>query len=186
MHYLILLGALLLATPAWAGTWDRACNGGFTGAVLDGTVVGTSTNNSQNIGPGQMGCYRYEDTNGAHFSSETDTSSYSSPASTTDGNVVIQITAESAFWVYTPTLGAATTSPSGEVTIRYCSGGKPLDPDDPDDDCVSLGTLNGVEGGGTGGAIMRTGPGVYVIHVSGACAGGVTCQVSVRGEGLQQ
>jgi hypothetical protein len=44
--------------------------------------------------------------------------------------------------------------------------------------------LNGVEL--SSGVSTRTGPGVYVIEITEACAASVTCQVSVRGEGLGQ
>jgi hypothetical protein len=182
MHYLILAAALLLGAPAFAtGTWDRNCASGFTGAVLSGgsEVLGTSTNGSKNIGAGQLGCYRFTDASTTGFSSDQ------TPLEG-DGDIVIHITAESAFWIFAPSLTAPTTASGvGKVKIRYCASGTPLiDRDNPDDECPALVELNGVELGS--GLSTRTGPGVYVIEISEACAASVTCQVSVRGEGLGQ
>lgn len=188
MRYLIAAAAaLLLAGPAWAtGTWDKNCASGFTGAVLGaGTVLGTSTNKSTRIGPGDLGCYRFTDlSTGASCAGATCFSSEQTPAEG-DGDIVIQVTAESALWVFTPDLTAPTTvAGTGRVKIRYCTSGTPLqDRDNPDDECASFGELTGVEAGGTSQA-LRTGPGVYVIEISGDCPADQTCQVSVRGEGV--
>jgi len=177
MRIVLLVLALLIPSAGWAGAWSKGCV--FTGGTLTGTI-GTPASVDKHIGPNDVGCYRFNEADAAHFSSAA-----------AHGSVLVRVTALEAVVVFDPQLDAEVTAATTALARPLlCTTATVLESANPERSCVSVGgagsnlDLNGVEGpSGTQNSAVTVGSGVYVIRVTGACLAGDTCQVSFQGVG---
>lgn len=176
MRFALLLIAMLLPSTGWAAaSWSKGCT--FTSGST--TVVGTGQGSNKTINRGDIGCYRYDNSAGTHYSSVL-------------ASVVVHVIAESALITFDPALDAETLVATTALVVPYmCPQNEILTAANPQFSCVPLGgalagstALDGVGGpADVQNASMRVGPGFYVFRVTGACLAGDVCQVAVKGEG---
>lgn len=180
---ILLLLALLLAGPTFAGAWSSSCN--FTGGNFIGTV-GTPTQgvtvtgittlpaappgNLAAIGDSTTACYRFNNADSTHLA----------------GPFVVS--APSAQIVFDPSLNTA-----GALTatvIPHVCGGMPYGGAvvPTSFNCPSMGgangnaSLTGLEGADSvQNATKWIGPGLYYLEISAACVAANTCNVMIRG-----
>ena len=163
--------AMLVAQAASAGAWSKGCQ--FTGGNITGTI-GTPTNASTRLGPGEFGCYRFNNADGTHNST------------------LVYVTADSANIIVDTQLDAEVLAATTALVVPYvCPQGAPINTANPEFSCTNQGGANGnaaLDGVGgpstTQNASQRVGPGTYYFRITGACLAGDTCQVAVRAEGL--
>lgn len=169
MRWLLASLLLLVASPASAEVWAWGCK--FQSLTGAGALVSTRPTEFK-IGNGNIGCYRFTSTDST---------------STSD---LIVIDAQSALWCFDPDNTDALTDTS-RVTLHYCPTDGAGGGTGSVNNCIDIGgfngnsTLSGQEGTDqVQNACKRTGPGVFFIRVTVACAKTANdyCQVAVKGE----
>jgi hypothetical protein len=165
MKAFLFLLTLLAASPAFAEVWSGKCHFSANLTVATGA-------DKFDIAKKERGCYRFVDTDST---------------STSD---LISVTADSALWCFDPDNTDAVAD-TARVVIHYCPHGGTPGGTGSANTCISLGgangnaSLDGTEGTSSSqNACVRTGPGIFYVEVTAACAKTSTnyCQVTVQGE----
>ena len=157
---------LVLASPAAASVWSGTCT--FSANLTVGSGATKYIVNSKD-----RACFRF-------------TSADTVPSAST----TISVGAGSALWCFDPDNTDAVADTS-RVIVHYCPSDNAAGGTGSANTCIALGgangnaSLDGTEGASTTqNACIRTGPGIFYIEISAACAKASTdyCEVSVKGE----